>query len=286
MGYSLYDTVIVFDRIRENVPRMPRATFSQIANRSMSEVFTRSLATSFVVLMPVGSLLLFGGETLKDFAFALLVGVASGAYSSIFIATPVLVEWKEREQTYMRRRRLLLKEFGGKIPAFPTGVIGEPAPAGAAAGAVAATAAKAPAAAGGRGTRAGRRATRRAPGALPEPTGGGGGQEASGTRPEPPPTGPQEPTTPARPAPAAPSVEDAAAGARPGPAAEPEPERGPAQSPEPARGEPASARGEAAGADGGDGAPPAGRAQSRVTSTSGPGKSKRRQRARKKHGRR
>ena len=105
MGYSLYDTVIVFDRIRENVPRMPRATFSQIANRSMSEVFTRSLATSFVVLMPVGALLFFGGDTLKDFAFALLVGVASGAYSSIFIATPVLVEWKEREQVYMRRRR-------------------------------------------------------------------------------------------------------------------------------------------------------------------------------------
>ena len=65
LGYSLYDTVIVFDRIRENVPRMPRATFSQIANRSMSEVFTRSLATSFVVLMPVGSLMLFGGETLQ-----------------------------------------------------------------------------------------------------------------------------------------------------------------------------------------------------------------------------
>ena len=78
MGYSLYDTIIVFDRIRENVPRMPRATFSQIANRSMSEVLTRSLATSFTVLMPVGALLLFGGETLKDFAFALLVGVASG----------------------------------------------------------------------------------------------------------------------------------------------------------------------------------------------------------------
>ena len=127
MGYSLYDTVIVFDRIRENVPRMPRATFSQIANRSMSEVFTRSLATSFVVLMPVGSLLLFGGETLKDFAFALLVGVISGAYSSIFIATPVLVEWKEREQTYMRRRRLMLQEHGGHIPAFAPGTLGEPA---------------------------------------------------------------------------------------------------------------------------------------------------------------
>jgi SecD/SecF fusion protein len=138
MGYSLYDTVIVFDRIRENVPRMPRATFSQIANRSMSEVFTRSLATSFVVLMPVGSLLLFGGDTLKDFAFALLVGVISGAYSSIFIATPVLVEWKEREQTYMRRRRLMLQEHGGHVPAFAPGTLGEPAVAPAPAAAAAA----------------------------------------------------------------------------------------------------------------------------------------------------
>ncbi|HLM08417.1 MAG TPA: protein translocase subunit SecF, partial [Thermoleophilaceae bacterium] len=145
LGYSLYDTVIVFDRIRENVPRMPRATFSQIANRSMSEVFTRSLATSFVVLMPVGSLLLFGGDTLKDFAFALLVGVISGAYSSIFIATPVLVEWKEREQTYMRRRRMMLQEHGGHIPAFAPGTLGEPATAGAPA-AAAATPAQAPAA--------------------------------------------------------------------------------------------------------------------------------------------
>ena len=134
MGYSLYDTIIVFDRIRENVPRMPRATFSQIANRSMSEVFTRSLATSFVVLMPVGALLLFGGETLKDFAFALLVGVASGAYSSIFIATPVLVEWKEREQVYMRRRRMVMEQHGGLVPAFATGALAaEPAVAAAAA---------------------------------------------------------------------------------------------------------------------------------------------------------
>jgi SecD/SecF fusion protein len=128
MGYSLYDTIIVFDRIRENVPRMPRATFSQIANRSMSEVLTRSLATSFTVLMPVGALMLFGGETLKDFAFALLVGVASGAYSSIFIATPVLVEWKEREQVYMRRRRVVMEQFGGMVPAFATGALAaEPA---------------------------------------------------------------------------------------------------------------------------------------------------------------
>jgi SecD/SecF fusion protein len=120
LGYSLYDTIIVFDRIRENVPRMPRATYSQIANRSMSEVFTRSLATSFSTLMPITALLLFGGETLKDFAFALLVGVASGAYSSIFIATPVLVEWKERERIYMRRRRLVREQNDGVVPAFAT----------------------------------------------------------------------------------------------------------------------------------------------------------------------
>ena len=104
LGYSLYDTIIVFDRVRENVPRMPRAAFSQIVNRSMSEVLTRSLATSFCTLLPVLALLLFGGETLKDFAFALLVGVASGAYSSIFIASPVLTHWKEREPAYRSRR--------------------------------------------------------------------------------------------------------------------------------------------------------------------------------------
>jgi len=110
---------------------MPRATFSQIANRSMSEVLTRSLATSFVVLLPVGSLMLFGGETLKDFAFALLVGVISGAYSSIFIATPVLNEWKEREQVYMRRRRVVLEEHGGVVPAFATATEATTAPAAA-----------------------------------------------------------------------------------------------------------------------------------------------------------
>jgi SecD/SecF fusion protein len=117
LGYSLYDTIIVFDRIRENVPRMPRAAFSQIVNRSMSEVLTRSLATSFCTLLPVVSLLVFGGTTLKDFAFALMVGIASGAYSSIFIASPVLTHWKEREPVYRNRRTRLLREFGA-VPAY------------------------------------------------------------------------------------------------------------------------------------------------------------------------
>ncbi|MFL5822410.1 MAG: protein translocase subunit SecD [Solirubrobacteraceae bacterium] len=121
LGYSLYDTIIVFDRVRENMPRMPRAAFSQIVNRSMSEVLTRSLATTFCTLMPIVALLLFGGvagsSELQDFAFALMIGVASGAYSSIFIASPVLTQWKEREPQF-RSRRLRIETDKGFVPAY------------------------------------------------------------------------------------------------------------------------------------------------------------------------
>ncbi len=125
LGYSLYDTIIVFDRVRENVPRMPRAAFSQIVNRSMSEVLTRSLATSFCTLLPVVALLLFGGPTLKDFAFALMIGIASGAYSSIFIASPVLTHWKEREPGYRARRVRIVRELG-LVPAYARTATGAP----------------------------------------------------------------------------------------------------------------------------------------------------------------
>jgi SecD/SecF fusion protein len=118
LGYSIYDTIIVFDRIRENVPRMPRAAFSQIVNRSMSEVLTRSLATSFSTLLGIASLLVFGGATLQDFAFAMLVGIASGTYSSIFIASPVLTAWKEREPGFVRRRLRIAEIEGGRVPAY------------------------------------------------------------------------------------------------------------------------------------------------------------------------
>src|SRR4051794_4812382 len=117
LGYSLYDTIIVFDRIRENMPRMPRAAFSQIVNRSMSEVLTRSLATSFSTLLGVLSLLIFGGVTLQDFAFAMGVGILSGTYSSIFIASPVLTAWKEREPGFARRRERIA-QLDGTVPAF------------------------------------------------------------------------------------------------------------------------------------------------------------------------
>ncbi|WP_332673035.1 protein translocase subunit SecF, partial [Aromatoleum sp.] len=125
LGFSLYDTIIVFDRIRENVPRMPRAAFSQIVNRSMSEVIVRSLATSFCSGLPVLALLLFGGETLQAFAFALLVGTISGTYSSVFIAGPVLTLWKEREPVYRRRHARIAAENGGVVPAYATGSANE-----------------------------------------------------------------------------------------------------------------------------------------------------------------
>ncbi|MGZ8707576.1 MAG: protein translocase subunit SecD [Gaiellaceae bacterium] len=112
LGYSIYDTIIIFDRIRENIPIMRRSSFATIANVSLWETIRRSLATSFITLLPVGALFLFGGDTLKDFAFALMVGIAAGAYSSIFIAAPLLTILKEREPEYARRKGETLSKGG------------------------------------------------------------------------------------------------------------------------------------------------------------------------------
>ena len=106
LGYSIYDTIIIFDRIRENVPLMRRASFATIANISLWETIRRSLATTFITLLPVASLFIFGGATLKDFAFALLIGIGSGAYSSIFIAAPLLTILKEREPEWAAKKGL------------------------------------------------------------------------------------------------------------------------------------------------------------------------------------
>ncbi len=102
LGYSLYDTVIIYDRIRENQPKLNRMPYGDMVNRSIWETLTRSMNTSLITLLPVVCLLLFGGATLKDFAFALLVGILSGAYSSIFVASPVLTMLKEREPQYRK----------------------------------------------------------------------------------------------------------------------------------------------------------------------------------------
>jgi SecD/SecF fusion protein len=96
--------------VRENIPLMRKSSFAAIANQSLWETVRRSLATTFITLLPIVSLILFGGDTLKEFAFALLIGIASGAFSTIFIATPFLAVLKEREPEFARRKDAGLQE--------------------------------------------------------------------------------------------------------------------------------------------------------------------------------
>ena len=108
LGFSLYDTVVVFDKIKENTPQLTTVkglTYTSMANRSLNQVLMRSLNTSFVALLPVTSLLvvgvgLEGALALREFGLALFIGLIIGAYSSIFVATPLLVWMKEREPRY------------------------------------------------------------------------------------------------------------------------------------------------------------------------------------------
>jgi SecD/SecF fusion protein len=126
LGYSLYDTIIVFDRVRENTPLLRKNSFAQIVNVSIWETLTRSLNTSLITLFPIATLLLFGGSTLKDFAFALLIGIAAGAYSSIFIAAPLLSMWKGHEVEFSRREAIGIEKatLGTVVPSMAGGAGG------------------------------------------------------------------------------------------------------------------------------------------------------------------
>jgi preprotein translocase subunit SecF len=121
LGYSLYDTVVVFDKITENVHDLGnRNTFTEISNLSMNQVLMRSLNTSLTSLLPIGSLLfvgsyLLGAATLREFALALFIGIAAGTYSSIFVATPLLTEWKEREPQWQRMQRRVARRSGETV---------------------------------------------------------------------------------------------------------------------------------------------------------------------------
>ncbi|MDY0088183.1 MAG: protein translocase subunit SecF [Coriobacteriia bacterium] len=108
LGYSLYDTIVVFHRIRENAKGLTKSTFTAMANRSLNQVIVRSLNTSITSIIPPIMLLLFGGPTLADFAFALVIGMVLGVYSSVAVATPLYVAWKEREPKF----RALAKRYG------------------------------------------------------------------------------------------------------------------------------------------------------------------------------
>jgi SecD/SecF fusion protein len=101
LGYSLYDTIVVFHRIRENTQSLSKTTFIQMANDSLNQVLARWVNTGLSSLIPVVCLLLLGGETLRDFAFALTIGLVSGAYSSVAVASPLYAMWKEREPRYL-----------------------------------------------------------------------------------------------------------------------------------------------------------------------------------------
>jgi len=99
-GYSVMDTIVVFDRIRENLLRRSVANFEDAINKSLNEVAGRSLATAFTTLLPLLAIYFMGGESLKYFALALLLGITFGTYSSIFLASPLLLAWsKDKLQT-------------------------------------------------------------------------------------------------------------------------------------------------------------------------------------------
>ncbi len=98
MGFSVHDTIVVFDRIRENLRKMMGQPFAVVVNESIVQTMVRSLATSLTVIFTLVALLLFGGESIRWFVVALLIGIISGTYSSIFNAAPLLVVWEEWKQ--------------------------------------------------------------------------------------------------------------------------------------------------------------------------------------------
>ena len=107
LGFSLYDTIVVFHRIKENSVGLVKQSFMSMANESINEVLVRSINTTLTALIPLLVMLFFGGSTLKDFAFALTIGTVSGAYSSIGVAAPIYAIWKETEPKY----KALAKKF-------------------------------------------------------------------------------------------------------------------------------------------------------------------------------
>ena len=98
IGFSVHDTIVVFDRIRENLPKMPHNSFEEVVDFSLSETLVRSLNTSLTAILTLVELLLFGGENIRWFVMALLLGIISGTYSSIFNAAPLLVLWETKRK--------------------------------------------------------------------------------------------------------------------------------------------------------------------------------------------
>lgn len=105
LGYSLYDTIVVFHRIRENAMGLSKRSFMDMTNDSINEILMRWVNTGLIQIIPVLGLLFFGGETLEDFAFAMAVGLVAGAYSSVGLASPLYAVWKEREPKFQALKK-------------------------------------------------------------------------------------------------------------------------------------------------------------------------------------
>ena len=114
MGYSLYDTVVVFHRIKDNSDATSRHSFMTVSNHSINQVLMRTINTTTTSMVPVLAMLFFGGETLKDFAFAMTFGLLLGSYSSLFIATPLYALWKQREP----KNKKLYEKYGDGVGTF------------------------------------------------------------------------------------------------------------------------------------------------------------------------
>jgi preprotein translocase subunit SecF len=104
LGFSVHDTIVIFDRIRENILKRGGHSFEETVNWSLNQTVGRSISTVFTVLLVLFAIFLFGGETLKYFSLTLIVGITSGAYSSIFIASPLLVTWQNWKERKMARK--------------------------------------------------------------------------------------------------------------------------------------------------------------------------------------
>jgi len=112
IGYSINDTIVVFDRVRENMRKIRRQSIEKVVDASINETLSRTLLTSITTLVVVGSLFVLGGPVIHNFAFALIIGVFIGTYSSIYIASPVLIFWeglRTRKQARATSRRVMVK---------------------------------------------------------------------------------------------------------------------------------------------------------------------------------
>ena len=137
LGFSLYDTVVIYDKIKENLETqslVARLGSDATIDLSLNQVLMRSVNTSLVVLLPILSLLLFGGDTLKDFAYAMFIGVAIGVYSSVFLAAPLLAVLKKREMRFRQleqklsdRERVVARRAAATTSAIPSAATGEAA---------------------------------------------------------------------------------------------------------------------------------------------------------------